>query len=245
MDMFPGMGHVHRLLVVVAHPDDETFGCGSLLLRAADEGIMTAVCCATKGDAGEPAPGYVVPDGDLGAAREAELHAAARAMEVSRVDVLAYGDSGMGGDPGPGTLAAARAEDLLAELRRVVAGFEPDALITLDAADGHRDHVVVRDATVAVGAERGLPVLLQCLPRSLMQAWLAHMRTAHPETPYLGLEDLGTPDDRIDLVLDQQAHLPARERAIALHRSQVSPFEGLPDQLREAFLAHDHLVHAN
>ena len=58
-----------RLLVGLAHPDDETFGTGSLLLRAAGEGYRTAVCCATRGEAGDPTPGTVVEAAGLGALR--------------------------------------------------------------------------------------------------------------------------------------------------------------------------------
>ena len=41
------------LVLVVAHPDDETFGCGSLLMHAAARGVRTVVVCATRGEAGE------------------------------------------------------------------------------------------------------------------------------------------------------------------------------------------------
>ena len=46
-----------RLMVVVAHPDDETFGTGSVLLHAAAAGMETTVVCATRGEAGEITPG--------------------------------------------------------------------------------------------------------------------------------------------------------------------------------------------
>ena len=52
----PSCGSLLRLQVVVAHPDDETFGCGSTLLHAAQVGAVTAVTCATRGEAGEVAP---------------------------------------------------------------------------------------------------------------------------------------------------------------------------------------------
>ena len=48
---------IARLLVTVAHPDDETFGCGSLLAHASARGIETVVACATRGELGEIAPG--------------------------------------------------------------------------------------------------------------------------------------------------------------------------------------------
>src|SRR3954447_14239186 len=103
--LFPVMSG-GRLLVVVAHPDDETFGCGSVLAHAAARGATVAVCCATRGEAGEPAPDSGVGIEDLGVVREAELRAAAAHLGVERVDVLDDADSGMEGDPPAGSLAA-------------------------------------------------------------------------------------------------------------------------------------------
>ena len=50
-----------RLLVVVAHPDDEAFGCGSVLAHATRRGLRSTVVCATRGELGEPAPGPASP----------------------------------------------------------------------------------------------------------------------------------------------------------------------------------------
>jgi LmbE family N-acetylglucosaminyl deacetylase len=76
-----------------------------------------------------------------------------------------------------------------------------------------------------------------------MRRWVAHMKAARPDMEHLDadLAALGTPDEEITTVVDVAEHLPVRERAIALHASQTSPFEGLPDDLRRAFLATDHL----
>ncbi len=232
--------HQPRLQVVVAHPDDETFGCGSLLLHAAGRGALTAVCCATRGEAGGEAG-----DGtDLGAVREQELHEAADVLGVSKVDLLDFVDSGMSGDPAPGTLVAAAPEDVVTAVRRAVDQFEPDVLVTLDASDGHRDHLRMREATVAAAVACGVPsVYLLCLPRSLMRRWIEHMRSERPDIGHLDPEvaAIGTPDDQLTTVIPAAGHLPARERAIAVHRSQTSPFEGLPTDLRTAFLDTVHL----
>ncbi len=43
-------------------------------------------------------------------------------------------------------------------------------------------------------------------------------------------------------MVDGSAVLELREAAMAEHRAQASPFDGLSDELRLAFLTADHLV---
>ena len=76
-----------RLHLVVAHPDDETFGCGSLLLHAAAAGVETVVTCATRGEAGEPPAGSALGPAELGRVREQELRSAASVLGVRTVEV--------------------------------------------------------------------------------------------------------------------------------------------------------------
>ena len=240
-----GCGPLLRMQVIVAHPDDETFGCGSLLLDAARAGAVTAVTCATRGEAGEVRPGVGVPVDGLGALREQELREAAALLGVRRVDVLGFRDSGMDGEAEPASLVAADESAVRASVEAVVDAFSPNVLVTLDASDGHRDHARMRDVTLSVGRERGLPVYLHCLPRSTMQRWAAHMAEIDPELAYLKLGELGTPDEEISVVLDTSDLLDRRWEAIRTHRSQASPFDALPEDLARAFLASDHLIAAN
>jgi LmbE family N-acetylglucosaminyl deacetylase len=228
------------LLVVIAHPDDESFGCGSLLAHAAAIGYETAVLCATRGEAGESR----IPTGDLAALRGAELRAAAGILGVGTVRLLDYLDSGMTGDPGPGTLTAAEPSRLADEVRSIIDDLRPDVVVTLDASDGHRDHAAIRDATLtAVDAARPPPAAtyLWCLARSSMTRWAEHMRTAGGGDAYLALGELGTPDEHITLVLDVAQHLPTRWAAIRAHASQASPYDDLPSDLQREFLALDRL----
>lgn len=237
----------YRLAVVVAHPDDETFGTGSVLLHAAAAGARTSVVCATRSEAGEVAPGVEVPDGGLGVLREQELRDAAEALGVAHVELLSYADSGMSGDPAPGTLCAAPVEEVVAAVGAALSRLEPDVVVTLDGGDSHRDHIAVRDAVLAATRDQPVRVYLHALPRSLLRAWVrektgdphaaAYTDPADPTTP-----ELGTPDEAVTTVLDTSEHHEARLVAIARHRSQVSPFEGLSDELGRAFLTADHLV---
>lgn len=241
------MSAAPRLLVTVAHPDDETFGCGSLLLHAAARGARTIVCCATRGEEGEPAPGSGARTEELGEVRERELRAAAALLGVDRVELLGYRDSGMQGAVGDGALVDAPLEEVAAAVRGVIDVVRPHVVVTLSADDGHRDHARVRDATVAAVAAatwRPQRVYLHCLPRSLLRRWADHERRRRPDSPYLDVDaaGLGTADEELTTVVDTSAHLAARRSAIACHRSQRSPYEGLPADLERAFLGGDHLI---
>jgi LmbE family N-acetylglucosaminyl deacetylase len=232
------------LLLVVAHPDDETFGCGSLLLHAAARGARTVVVCATRGEAGEITERVVVPDGGLGELREAELRAAAAFLGVDEVELLGYVDSGMDGETAPGTLCGAPLDDVAAAVRDAVDRHRPDVVVSLDGSDGHRDHVRIREAVEAALAGRPTPLYVEGVPRSLMHAWVRH-HDGRDYSAYTQLPDIGTPDEQFTTVVETPQLLEQRDSAIALHTSQRSPFDGLPDELHRAFLTREHLMRLN
>jgi LmbE family N-acetylglucosaminyl deacetylase len=100
----------------------------------------------------------------------------------------------------------------------------------------------VREAVVRIAHERVLPVFLQCLTRSLMDRWAAHMNQVRPGLTHLRTAELGTPDDRITHMIDTTALYDTRLRAMEAHASQTSPFATLPEELRRAFLTREHLM---
>jgi len=220
-----------RVLVVVAHPDDEAFGTGSVLAHASARGARTVVVCATRGDLGEPAPGSGLSRGDLPAVREGELRTACALLGVERVDVLGYVDSGVDGAPAPGSLAAAEPTELCARVTAYLDELRPDVVVTLDAGDGHRDHAAVRDAVLAGldhATERPAATYLSCLSRVLMRE-------------FTGAE-LGTPDESITTLVDVSDLLDLRWQAIRTHASQVPPFDAMDKELQLGFLATDRLL---
>jgi N-acetyl-1-D-myo-inositol-2-amino-2-deoxy-alpha-D-glucopyranoside deacetylase len=228
------------LLVVIAHPDDESFGCGSVLARAAAAGHETAVLCATRGEAGESR----IQTDDLASLREGELRTAASILGVRTVRLLVHRDSGMDGDPAPATLAAADPAVVAGEVRAVIDELRPDVVVTLDASDGHRDHAVMREATltaVDMAAHPPAATYLWCLARSSMARWAEHMRATGGGEAYLAMRELGTPDEEFTLVVDASAELDARWAAIRSHASQPSPYDDLPADLQHDFLAADRL----
>ena len=219
-----------RLLVTVAHPDDETFGMGSVLAHAAASGVEARVICATRGELGEPA--IDIGDTPLGVVREAELRAAAAMLEVVDVELLDYRDSGVDGEPAAGSLAAADTHEVARVLAARIDALRPDVVIMADGSDGHRDHVAMRDATLAAlhtARWRPARTYLWCMPRSVLSAFL----------PYT---DMGTPDDTITTVVDVSHHIPLRWAAMRAHASQTPPFDAMSAELQHAFLATDHFV---
>jgi LmbE family N-acetylglucosaminyl deacetylase len=229
-----------RLLVVVAHPDDESFGCGSLLAHTVAEGYDTAVLCATRGEAGDSR----IPTDDLAGLREAELRAAAVILGVQEVRLLDHVDSAMSGEPPPGALVSVDPAVLATEVQAVIEELAPDVVVTLDASDGHRDHVAIRDATLAAvdaGTHLVRATYLSCLARSSMVRWADRMRETGGGDAYLAMAELGTPDAEITLLLDVEEHLATRWAAIHAHASQASPYDDLSEDLQREFLATERL----
>jgi LmbE family N-acetylglucosaminyl deacetylase len=237
-----------RMLVVVAHPDDETFGMGSLIAHEAARGVQVVVCCATRGEAGE-APDWLADGEDLGAVRAAELRDAAVALGASRVILLDFADSGMTGEAEEKTLAGAPFDAVVSAVRAVVDDVDPDVVATLDPVngDGHRDHTRIGAATVAACEHRpSTLVYAWTVPRSILSKWFAELEQVRPDSAHLDLdldrEGLGRPLEQITTVLDTSDVLDLRNRASEIHRSQKAPFDAMSDPLRHEFLTRDHLV---
>jgi LmbE family N-acetylglucosaminyl deacetylase len=239
---------VRRALVVVAHPDDETFGTGSVIASLVAAGVEVVVCCATRGEAGEVLTS-LAEGADLGAVREAELRAAGAVLGVNRFVLLDYGDSDMAGDPAPGTLVAAPLEEVVAAVRAVVEDVDPELVVTTDPdfGDGHRDHVHIGRATIEACAGRpDLRVYLWVVSRELLRSWFAELARVNPDAGHLALdldaEGIGRPDSDVTTVLDVTPFRAVRERAMAQHATQKPPFADMPAAMQDAFLHADRLV---
>lgn len=126
------------LAAVLAHPDDESFGCAGALALAHEAGATTRLLVVTRGEAGTPDG---MPDPSFGDTREAELICAARAIGLDEVSLLdGYPDGGVADQP---------FETLVTEIAAWLADRRPSAVITFGphGVTGHPDHIVVGSAT--------------------------------------------------------------------------------------------------
>jgi LmbE family N-acetylglucosaminyl deacetylase len=234
------------VLVAVAHPDDETFGTGSVIAHAANQGAQVTVLCATRGEAGEDTSGTTSGPEELARVREGELRSAASLLGASEVVVLDFADSGFDGPMPAGALADVPIDDVVTPIAQAIARIEPDIVVCFDAeyVRDHRDHIRMGDATplaFADAAKPGAQLYGWTLPRSLMQIWQANLKELGLLEAYTDIE-LGRPDELVTTKIDVSYLCDKRWAAIQEHKTQTSPFHGLPPELRARFLSTDHFV---
>lgn len=207
------------MLLVHAHPDDETIGTGTTMARYAAEGAHVCLVTCTLGEEGEvlvPGLAHLASDRDdvLGAHRQVELAAAMRQLGVTDHRFLGspgrYRDSGMVGTPPNDRADAFMRADLLAaasDLVVVIREVRPQVLVTYDdfGGYGHPDHIAAhRVATYAVAlaaapsfrTDLGEPwavakVYWTAFPRSIVRAGVEALRAAGETTGFAAVD----PDD--------------------------------------------------
>jgi len=143
-----------RLLAVVAHPDDETFGMGGTLAYYARQGVDVYLICATRGEAGEVDAARLEGYGSIAELREHELHCAADVLGIKKVHFLDYRDSGMPGSSDnqyPKALIQAPLDTVANAIVHQIRSIKPQVVLTFDPIGGymHPDHIAIHKATVA------------------------------------------------------------------------------------------------
>jgi N-acetyl-1-D-myo-inositol-2-amino-2-deoxy-alpha-D-glucopyranoside deacetylase len=205
-----------RMVLVHAHPDDESIGTGATMARYAADGAHVTLVTCTLGEEGE----ILVPElhrlraeeaDQLGGYRIGELSAAMRALGVTDFRFLGeagrWRDSGMMGTPSndhPRCFWRADLGEATRELVAVLREVRPQVMVTYDenGGYGHPDHIQAhRVAMAALDAaadpayapEAGDPwqvakVYWTALPRSVLQAGIDALRAAGDTSFFAGVE---------------------------------------------------------
>lgn len=159
-----------NILVLAAHPDDETLGAGGLIARAAAVGCRVTVVIATDGAASHPYSPTHTP-AQLAAIRRAEVHAAVRTLHPgAQLRLLHLPDGAL--TEHRELLADAIADDLSAA----------DLVVTPWCGDGHPDHQACADAVA------GRPHTAQHWQYPI---WFWHWGDPDAALPHLARLDLG------------------------------------------------------
>ncbi|MEV4438001.1 N-acetyl-1-D-myo-inositol-2-amino-2-deoxy-alpha-D-glucopyranoside deacetylase [Streptomyces sp. NPDC049577] len=204
-----------RLLLVHAHPDDESINNGATMAKYAAEGAHVTLVTCTLGEEGEVIPpglAHLAADREdtLGAYRRGELAAAMKELGVTDHRLLGgpgrYRDSGMMGAPQnerPGCFWRADVDEAAASLVEVIREVRPQVLVTYDpdGGYGHPDHiqahrVAMRAAELAAEPafrrDLGEPhriakVYWNCVPLSVVEEGFARLREAGEEISFPGV----------------------------------------------------------
>ncbi|WP_328300629.1 N-acetyl-1-D-myo-inositol-2-amino-2-deoxy-alpha-D-glucopyranoside deacetylase [Streptomyces sp. NBC_00435] len=216
-----------RLLLVHAHPDDESINNGVTMAKYAAEGAHVALVTCTLGEEGEVIPpglAHLTADHDdaLGAHRIGELTAAMRELGVADHRFLGgpgrFRDSGMMGaeqNHRPGAFWSADVDEAAGYLVEVIRELRPQVLVTYDpdGGYGHPDHiqahrVATRAAELAAEPayrrDLGGPHTIEKLywnriPRSVVEEGFARLHAAGGGAPFPGTAE---PDDVPGVVAD-------------------------------------------
>jgi N-acetyl-1-D-myo-inositol-2-amino-2-deoxy-alpha-D-glucopyranoside deacetylase len=144
-----------RLLLVHAHPDDESIGTGATMAKYAADGARVTLVTCTLGERGEIIPPELAhlaagQEDRLGDHRIGELAAACEALGVTDHRFLGgpgrWRDSGMMGTPDnddPRCFWRADVGEAARELAAVIRDVRPQVMITYDDNGyyGHPDHI--------------------------------------------------------------------------------------------------------
>ena len=215
------------VVVLAAHPDDETLGAGALIATAAAAGRPVTVVVVTDGAASHPDSSTV----DRAALRDLRLEEArAAAAELGpAVEVVALGVP-------DGALREHR-DEVHARVADLLRDRRPGLLLAPWRGDGHRDHRVLGEIAAAVvaelPAETGGEGARSAAPRLLgYPIWMWHWADPrHPDVPWA---------DLVHATTDQEARV-AKQRALARYVSQLRPLSPAPGD--EAVLRPDFAEH--
>jgi LmbE family N-acetylglucosaminyl deacetylase len=204
------------LLVLSPHPDDETFGCGAAIARAAAAGIPVTVAVATDGR--HSASSVRLEPAELAELRTAELRTACGLLGVPAENVVQLGyEDGTLGRHSPALIADL--EDLLVRRR-------PGVVMFPCVEDSHPDHQELHAA-----ARRAVASVAPSTRMLAYPVWSWH------EAPWF----LGSPwrhrarlmlwalrhaaADRL-VRIPTGPHLAAKKAAVAAHVTQTTNFTG-------------------
>lgn len=250
-------------MLAFGHPDDESHLAGSTIAKYSAEGAEVVVVIATRGEAGEIAPGVEATPENLGEIREAELRASV-AVAGASLELLDYRDSGMEGAPenkDPRAFVQADEDEVVGTLVSLMRKHRPHVVVTFDenGGYGHPDHKFISKTTTAAflasgNAGRADPENLapwapgklyyMGFPRARIKRFIEEYVKIKPDNDFRDIDPdtMGIPDERFTTRLDVAAYVSVRLEAASKHRSQGSPFDLFPEAMHEEVFGNDYFV---
>ena len=247
-----------RLLLVHAHPDDETINNGVTMAKYAELGAQVTLVTCTRGEEGEVLVTELASlasnkDDKLGEHREVELKDAMAQLGINDFRFLGapnkkWRDSGMMGTPQNergNVFWQADLDEASHELVKIILEIQPQVLITYDefGGYGHPDHIKAHQVAMRaaeLAAEQGWKVskiYWNTIPRSVIQMGIEKMKEVGSD--FFGAESVdelpfAKPDELATTVVNAPEYVPQKLAAMKAHATQISedgPFFALSKNL--------------
>lgn len=247
-----------RLLLVHAHPDDETINNGITMAKYAQEGAKVTLVTCTRGEEGEVLVeelGNLASNRDdkLGEHREIELKNAMKLLGIEDYRFLGapdkkWRDSGMIGTPQnerSDVFWQANLEEVAQQLVKVILETKPQVLITYDefGGYGHPDHIKANQVAMKaadLAATQGWKIskiYWNTMPRSVIQNGIEKMKEVG--SSFFGAESaddlpFAKPDELVSTVIRGVEFVPQKLEAMKAHATQIAvdgPFFALSNNL--------------
>ena len=195
------------LLLVFAHPDDESSSVAGTTAKYTQRGVSVDLICATRGEKGTRLD--VPPDMATATAREAGLRVAADITGIRDIYFLDYVD---------GDLEKADAGEVANRVMKTMQKVQPEVVITFgpDGISGHPDHKAISKATTVA-----FEMLTESGggPRKLYYVTIPESALTE-----IGNEDLAgvrtRPDDEVTTMINISGYIDTKIRALEAHNSQ-------------------------
>ncbi len=224
-----------KALLIFAHPDDETFGCGGTIAKLVKAGVIVNLITATTGQAGMTGEyGDITPE-ELGKVREKEHAEAAKILGISNIHYLGLMD---------GEVSKHSVSELVKMLMPLIEKEDPDLVITFEknGASNHPDHKQMSLAATEAfkqwmkKATKYVRLYHLAVPKSYLKAYEdAGLSMKAFGTPQ------GTPDEDITTIIDTSDVFEIKDKAAMMHKSQAKDWErfgkrmGIVDLKKEYF----------
>jgi N-acetylglucosamine malate deacetylase 2 len=239
-----------KMLLILAHPDDESFVAGGTVAKYVKDGWRVDLICATRGEVGETGPYGEKTERELGVIREGEVRKAAEILGISSVTFLDYIDGTLANDP-PGKL-----EDILCkQLEEII----PDCVITFDTTgiSNHPDHIRVSYAATfafqkyAAWIEKTLKedpeydedaapkLYYACVPETVCE-YLKKKKVFSEESfgrPWLGVED-----KFITTLISTAGFQMIKKKALKAHISQQEDTNRFLSLKSNPLISHEYFI---
>ena len=241
----------YRILLVHAHPDDETINNGATMALYASLGAQVTLVTCTRGEEGEvlvPSLSHLASSekDELGKHREIELALAMKALGITDFRFLGnYRDSGMmGTEPNnrPDVFWQADLDSAAGELVKIIEEVKPHVLITYDEIGGygHPDHIKAH--LVAMRASELATWQIQkiywnTVPKSVIAQGMEAMKEVGSD--FFGAESaddlpFAKDDEYVTTRIDGNEYVQAKMDAMAAHKTQIAldgPFFALSNNI--------------